>query len=154
MGGSLLGGNVTPYAEFNFYADPDAAAQVLSSGVPIRLIGLDVTHQAYLTDEEIEAFGNIQSKRAGMVCDLMKQYGKYYKDLGFPGTPIHDAAAMIYEAFGNQVFTKEEAICLEVVTSGDEMGECIKREGEPNVSYVTEVDREAFVRVLKDCCME
>ena len=46
MGGSLYaGGNVTPYAEFNFYVDPEAADAVLAAGLPLTLVPLDVTHQ-------------------------------------------------------------------------------------------------------------
>ena len=46
MGGSIGDGNTTVSAEFNIYADPEAAAIVFESGLPITMIGLDVTHQA------------------------------------------------------------------------------------------------------------
>ena len=52
MGGAASGGNVTPAAEFNIYADPDAAQIVFKSGVPIVMRGLDVTLQAVLTPED------------------------------------------------------------------------------------------------------
>jgi purine nucleosidase len=48
MGGSLGRGNVTPYAEFNIYVDPEAAAQVCAA-CPLTMVGLDVTHQTNLT---------------------------------------------------------------------------------------------------------
>ena len=48
MGGSIGEGNTTVSAEFNIYADPEAADVVFRSGVPITMMGLDVTHQALL----------------------------------------------------------------------------------------------------------
>ena len=52
MGGSAGEGNASPYAEFNFFVDPDAANIVFSSGVPRIMLGLDVTHRAYLTADD------------------------------------------------------------------------------------------------------
>jgi purine nucleosidase/pyrimidine-specific ribonucleoside hydrolase len=55
MGGAVtVPGNVTPVAEFNIYVDPEAAQVVFASGVPIRLIGLDVTEQVRLTAEMLD----------------------------------------------------------------------------------------------------
>ena len=51
MGGSIGEGNTTVSAEFNIYADPEAADIVFRSGVPITMMGLDVTHQALLDRE-------------------------------------------------------------------------------------------------------
>ena len=58
MGGGAARGNTTPAAEFNIYADPEAAQLVFKSGIPIVMCGLDVTLQGYLTAEEIEEIGN------------------------------------------------------------------------------------------------
>jgi purine nucleosidase len=55
MGGAVRAkGNVTPHAEFNILADPEAARMVFASGLPITLVSLDVTHQADLTSEVME----------------------------------------------------------------------------------------------------
>lgn len=52
MGGGSYAGNVTPYAEFNFFADAEAADIVFRSGIPIVMVGLDATHNATITKTE------------------------------------------------------------------------------------------------------
>ncbi|MDQ7863706.1 nucleoside hydrolase [Peribacillus frigoritolerans] len=55
MGGAVnVPGNVTPYAEANIISDPEAAHQVLTSGLPITLVGLDVTLQTYLLKSKLD----------------------------------------------------------------------------------------------------
>lgn len=54
MGGSLSGGNVTPAAEFNLYADPEAARIVFDAGVPLTMVGLDVTRKVLFTPEHLK----------------------------------------------------------------------------------------------------
>src|SRR5439155_10340756 len=54
MGGAIAEGNITPAAEFNCFVDPEAAAGVFSSGVPITMVGLDVTHRALFTRTHAE----------------------------------------------------------------------------------------------------
>jgi len=51
MGGSTGRGNVTPYAEFNAWVDPEALALVVGSGIRFTMVGLNVTHQALVTAE-------------------------------------------------------------------------------------------------------
>jgi len=76
MGGSLSGGNVTPAAEFNFYVDPEAASIVFGSGVPIRMVGLDVTRKVQLTERHVEALqagkGRVSEAAARIADAVMK----------------------------------------------------------------------------------
>jgi len=94
MGGAIAEGNVTPAAEFNIWADPEAAARVFSSGLDVTMVGLDVTHQALLTDEH--AAGLRENGRVGsVVADLLEFYGTFHKQVyDFEGSPIHDAVAV------------------------------------------------------------
>ena len=55
MGGSFSGGNITPSAEFNIYVDPEAARIVFQSGMPVTMVGLDVTRRTALTEEHVRA---------------------------------------------------------------------------------------------------
>ena len=65
MGGSIGEGNRTPAAEFNIWADPEAAQRVFASGIDMTMIGLDVTHQALITDEHTERAARRRAGRGG-----------------------------------------------------------------------------------------
>jgi purine nucleosidase len=78
MGGSLSGGNITPAAEFNFYVDPEAASIVFDSGIPITMVGLDVTQKVELTQDhirELEAgHGQVSQAAAKIATRIMQLY--------------------------------------------------------------------------------
>ena len=74
MGGSVGAGNITPAAEFNMFCDPEAADIVFRSGIPIRMVGLDVTQKAMCTPEIYERIrGN-----GGKFCELFGDMMQYY----------------------------------------------------------------------------
>ena len=96
MGGSTIGGNRTPYAEFNVWADPEAARIVFDSRLPIVMSGLTVTHSAGLYKDDVERLAS-SSGKATQLCGKMLQY--YFKGDHVKGgtfTPIHDACALMY----------------------------------------------------------
>ena len=72
MGGSLSGGNITPAAEFNFYVDPEAARVVFDSGVPIVMVGLDVTHKVLLRESHVRTLEAAQNPVSQAAAKIMR----------------------------------------------------------------------------------
>src|SRR5439155_18489527 len=78
MGGAVAEGNVTPAAEFNAFVDPEAAATVFASGIPVTMIGLDVTHMALFTREHAERLRS--TGRAGrFVAELSDFFQQFHE---------------------------------------------------------------------------
>ena len=96
MGGAIAEGNVTPAAEFNAFVDPEAAAAVFASGIPITMIGLDVTHQALFTRAHADRLRD--AGRAGrFVAELSDFFLEFHRQrYRFDGAPIHDAMAVAH----------------------------------------------------------
>jgi inosine-uridine nucleoside N-ribohydrolase len=97
MGGSLTFGNSTPAAEFNIWCDPEAAHVVFSSGVPIKMVGLNLTHQTIVTPAEIERIRAIGSRTGQIVTELLEFHcGEYRRHWGMAGAPLHDPCAVAW----------------------------------------------------------
>jgi purine nucleosidase len=97
MGGAIGLGNATPAAEFNIFVDPHAADVVFRSGVPIVMLGLDVTHQALVTAERLDAIRRLGTPVGRAVCGLLEFYGRYDQTMrGRLGAPLHDPCAIAW----------------------------------------------------------
>lgn len=96
MGGAINGGNVTPTAEFNVWADPEAAKIVFASGVKIVMNGLDVTHSTGLYRQDVDKLLISKGKVSNMCGEVLNFYfaGDHVKEGTF--SPIHDASAIMY----------------------------------------------------------
>jgi purine nucleosidase/pyrimidine-specific ribonucleoside hydrolase len=95
MGGSTGAGNWRPLAEFNIFVDPEAAHIVFSSGLPMTMCGLDVTHQALATEDVLAQLRALDTPLAEMVVDLLGFFAARYRTLwGFPAAPVHDPVAV------------------------------------------------------------
>jgi inosine-uridine nucleoside N-ribohydrolase len=96
MGGAVGEGNMTPAAEFNIWADPEAAQAVFHAGMETTMIGLDVTHRAVTTpaiQDRLRASGTI----GVFVADLVDFFSVYHRETyGWDGAPIHDAVAVAH----------------------------------------------------------
>src|SRR5690606_41317533 len=73
MGGARAeGGNITASAEFNIWADPDAAAEVFASGCRMIVMGLDATHQVRATEERIAAIEALPTASARTAAAMLR----------------------------------------------------------------------------------
>jgi inosine-uridine nucleoside N-ribohydrolase len=108
MGGAIAEGNVTPAAEFNIWADPEAAARLFSSGIDITMVGLDVTHRALFTKRQEE---RLEGRTGEMVRALLRFYGEFHRrQYGWDGSPIHDAVAVAHVAQPGLVQTLDRGV--------------------------------------------
>lgn len=92
MGGAWSeGGNITPTAEFNFYADPEAADIVLRSGIPLTLLPLDVTHQCLTTPQRLARLRALPGRCAAAAVAMLEHAGRFdLAKYGWAGAPLHD----------------------------------------------------------------
>jgi inosine-uridine nucleoside N-ribohydrolase len=152
MGGAIAEGNVTPAAEFNIWADPEAAARVFSSGLDVTMIGLDVTHKALLLPGHADRLR--ASGRAGaFVADLFAFYHRFHAETyDFPGSPVHDAVAVAFVARPELVTTLRRNVVVETdsdLCRGRTVVDLWRRtDREPNCAVGVDIDSEEFLELL------
>jgi purine nucleosidase/pyrimidine-specific ribonucleoside hydrolase len=152
MGGAIAEGNVTPAAEFNIWADPEAAARVFASGLDVTMVGLDVTHQALLTDAHAARLRE-NGRIGGVVADLLAFYGAFHRQVyDFEGSPIHDAVAVAQVIRPELLELREvnvEVDCESTLCRGRTVVDLWGRTGrEPNVKVAVAIDAEGFLELL------
>ena len=152
MGGAIAEGNVTPAAEFNIWADPEAAHRVFTSGIDVTMVGLDVTHKALLLPEKVD-----ELRGAGRVGTLVAQLYDFYHErhvrmYGWEGSPVHDALAVAHVIRADFLETQHRNVQIDI---GPEPGrgrtyvDLWKRTGnEPNAHVGVDVDGPGFVDFL------
>ena len=96
MGGAIAEGNMTPAAEFNVWADPEAAQIVLDAELDVTMIGLDVTHKA-VTGPDVQRRLRTAGSIGVFVAELVDFFTVYHRQTyGWDGAPIHDAVAVAH----------------------------------------------------------
>lgn len=148
MGGAVnVPGNVTPYGEANIVADPEAAAAVFGSGLPLTLVGLDVTLQTLLPRAQLDAWRASGREDANFLAEMTEFYMDFYESSypGRGGCGLHDPLAVGVAI--DPDFVKVQPMKVTVVTEGKETGKTVgSPEGEPKVAVCTEVDAERFLK--------
>jgi inosine-uridine nucleoside N-ribohydrolase len=125
MGGSIGEGNRTVSAEFNIYADPEAADIFFRSGIPITMMGLDVTHQALLDAGAVERLRGTGTASGGVAADLVDfALARERAWYDAPAAAIHDAVAVAHLAIGDLVSVAEYHVEVDV-THGPARGRTV-----------------------------
>lgn len=149
MGGSTDVGNVEPLAEFNIHVDPEAADVVFSSGLPVTMCGLNVTHQALATEAVLERLRGLGTPLAETVVRLLVFFRDRYRDIwGLPAPPVHDPVAVARVIDPELVRCEEAHVAVELhgthtrgATVCDRFG---VRGRTPNARVAMELDAEGF----------
>jgi len=118
MGGSLSGGNITPAAEFNIYVDPEAARIVFQSGIPITMVGLDVTRKTSLTEEHQRQLQAGQNPVSQAAATIARNAIEHNRERGFlVGPNMHDSLAVA--GFIDPSLLKLKEYYVDVETTGE-----------------------------------
>ena len=118
MGGSLSGGNITPAAEFNLYVDPEAARIVFQSGIPLKMVGLDITRKTSLTDEHYKTLAAAQNPVSQAAAKIARNAIDHTRSQGFTvGPNMHDSLAVA--AFIDPSLVKWKDYYVDVETTGE-----------------------------------
>jgi inosine-uridine nucleoside N-ribohydrolase len=159
MGGGVDYGNTTPAAEFNLWADPDAAAIVMAAGAAtdLRIVTLDVTHQILMGANDVAAIAATGGRHSAFFADMIAHFAEAYRDVFFDEAvgPIHDPCAVLAVTHP-ELFSFVRWHVVADRSSGPSRGALVvDRRGvkggqAPNASVATAVRAEEVHRMLMD----
>jgi len=156
MGGGYHTGNATPVAEFNVYADPEAAHVVLHAGWDVTMVGLDLTHQAVAGPDVLARIEALGTGPARFVADLLRSYGAAYAadGRGFTHPPVHDPCALVRAIAPHLVRTRRCPLTVELgagVTRGMTVADLRRPAPDDCPTQVaTDLDRDGFWDLVID----
>jgi pyrimidine-specific ribonucleoside hydrolase len=155
MGGGIFRGNMTPLAEFNIYADPEAAQIVFRSGIPITMCGLDVTHKAIVFQEDIERFRSIGNKSGLAAAEMMDFFSIFYRDNRTEldgGAALHDPCTIAWLLDPDMFQSKACYVDVETkgtLTTGTTVVDFYNvLDKVPNTEVVYDIDRRKYIEML------
>ncbi len=157
MGGSTESGNVTPYAEFNIWADPEAAAVVFDSGVPICMAGLNLTRQVTMGAAEIATMRATASPTGVVAADALDFYSDFgLASYGVKQSAMHDPCAVL-EVVRPDLFDRT-GLSVNVETHGIHtrgMTVCDQRPNaaEPDTDVLVGADRDVLVSLIVEAAV-
>lgn len=152
-GGYFEGGNVTPAAEFNIYVDPQAAHAVFTSGIPIVMMPLDVTHKVLTTKRRVAAIAELKTPVARAVTEMLEFFERYDEEkYGTDGGPLHDPTVIAWllkpELFSGR-YCNVEIETVSPLTEGMTVIDWWQVTDRPhNALVIRDVDADGFFQLL------
>jgi inosine-uridine nucleoside N-ribohydrolase len=154
MGGAYTEGNTTPSAEFNIYADPEAAHIVFSSGIPITMIGLEVTAQALVTLADTAHIANLGTPWAKAASLMMERDIQWFIDnLGWEGGQIFDACTVAAAVNPSIIKIQPMHVGIELLgalTRGRTVADITYHRNPPTVDVGVGINRQSFLQILEE----
>lgn len=151
MGGSIGPGNTTPSAEFNVYVDPEAARDVVASGLPVTMVGLDVTRRALAGEGHLRRLRSM-GRVGEITADLLAE-PEWRPGSGEP-QPVHDAAAVASVLEPGIIVTRPmrvEVECAGEHTTGETVCDTEDLGGKPpNAGVAVDLDVDGIMELLLD----
>lgn len=156
MGGACFeGGNTTPCAEFNIFVDPHAAKTVFSSGIPLVVHPLDMTHKALTTSKRVEKIRGLNNRVATAAAEMIQFFERFdERKYGTDGGPLHDpnviACLLKPELYrGRDVNVEIEA--ASELTMGQTVVDWWGVSGRKiNAHYIRDLDSDGFFELLTE----
>jgi purine nucleosidase len=149
MGGGTRG-NVTAAAEFNIHADPQAAAIVVASGLPITMVPLDVTLTVRSTPERLAPFRALGTRAGAAAAELLGPR----RALGHPPMPMHDPCVIAWLLMPELFHGHAAAVAVETqgaLTLGMTVIDRPERAGRPANAHVLDaVDADGLYLLLAE----
>lgn len=166
MGGSTTFGNATAAAEFNVFADPEAAAIVFDAGIPLTMVGLDVTTTFGITREHVDTLRAHGSTIAREIGGALRYYlGRQSAIYERAFAPVHDVCAVL--PFTHPALIRHEPMHVVVECEGKYTrgmtvcdrrgvvaGDGIARTAPPNADVAVWADGDTIIRIVLDTLME
>lgn len=144
---------ITP-TEFNAFCDPEAVKLVLDSGVPVTMVGLDVTMQVLVEKAEYEELATIDTELGRLVMDWLRFYEKLHRNSMGVGGAMHDPLALALVIDPTLVRTRPAHIAVDLdgtFVFGATVADFWKERGEPdNARIAYEVDSDRFFKLMFD----
>ena len=154
MGGSAGSGNATPTAEFNIFADPEAAAKVFASGANITMCGLNLTHQLRTTDDTVERLNAVGKPLATLAAQAFEHlHNRMEAFVGERNAALHDPCAVLAVTHPHLIEAEPRSVAVETegkltrgMTVVDERG--TRRRGEPTAKVAYRIDAAAAMDLV------